>query len=170
MPTQVEGPNIIYGVSKSPQRHAREGSSTWNRMFKKWTIVSSALDQSENYSRQLGSDRSVSLAPEISVQRITANIVIELAAETVFAHADRGLGRHPERRAQPGVAVLGEVAVTAGSARLLSGKIQCRRTSRTGDDARSGAGRRPRRESSERWRTDARHRHQPAAVGIVSPR
>ena len=30
MPTQVEGPNIIYGVETAPTALAREGSSTWN--------------------------------------------------------------------------------------------------------------------------------------------
>ena len=30
MPTQVEGPNIIYGVEVAPTALAREGSSTWN--------------------------------------------------------------------------------------------------------------------------------------------
>ena len=30
MPTQVEGPNIIYGVETAPTARAREGSSTWN--------------------------------------------------------------------------------------------------------------------------------------------
>jgi hypothetical protein len=30
MPTQVEGPNIIYGVEIAPTAPAREGSSTWN--------------------------------------------------------------------------------------------------------------------------------------------
>ena len=30
MPTQVEGPNIIYGVATAPTALAREGSSTWN--------------------------------------------------------------------------------------------------------------------------------------------
>ena len=30
MPTQVEGPNIIYGVEVAPTARAREGSSTWN--------------------------------------------------------------------------------------------------------------------------------------------
>ena len=30
MPTQVEGPNIIYGIEVAPTALAREGSSTWN--------------------------------------------------------------------------------------------------------------------------------------------
>jgi hypothetical protein len=30
MPTQVEGPNIIYGVEVAPTALAREGPSTWN--------------------------------------------------------------------------------------------------------------------------------------------
>jgi len=30
MPAQVEGPNIIYGVTAAPTARAREGSSTWN--------------------------------------------------------------------------------------------------------------------------------------------
>ena len=30
MPTQVEGPNIIYGVEVAPTARARAGSSTWN--------------------------------------------------------------------------------------------------------------------------------------------
>jgi hypothetical protein len=30
MPTQMEGPNIIYGVETAPTALAREGSSTWN--------------------------------------------------------------------------------------------------------------------------------------------
>jgi hypothetical protein len=35
MPTQVEGPNIIYGVETDPTTLAREGSSTWNLCSKK---------------------------------------------------------------------------------------------------------------------------------------
>jgi hypothetical protein len=30
MPTQVEGPNIIYGVEVAPTARARADSSTWN--------------------------------------------------------------------------------------------------------------------------------------------
>jgi hypothetical protein len=35
MPTQVEGPNIIYGVETAPTALVREDSSTWNSCSKK---------------------------------------------------------------------------------------------------------------------------------------
>ncbi len=39
MPTQVEGPNIIYGVEVAPTARARAGSSTWKLMFEKRSII-----------------------------------------------------------------------------------------------------------------------------------
>jgi hypothetical protein len=60
--------------------------------------------------------------PCVADQRpgVCTNVTIELGAQTILAHAHRGLGRYPERRAQPGVAVLGEPADAAEAARLLS--------------------------------------------------
>ena len=52
-------------------------------MLEERTIIRSVLDQIKNHSRQLGRDRRVSLASQISIERIAANIVLELAAETV---------------------------------------------------------------------------------------
>src|SRR5689334_13405700 len=102
----------------------REGSSTTpDRLFEEGAIVSSILDQSINDTCKLGSDRAIRLAAQISIQRLSTHVTIELAAQTVLAHAHRGLGRHPERRAQPGVAVLGEPADAAEAARLLSRQI-----------------------------------------------
>src|SRR5271166_1710795 len=98
----------------------REGSSARDRLFEEGAIVSSILDQSIDDTRELGSDRAVPLAAQIGIQRVSTHVTIELAAQTVLAHAHRGLGRHPERRAQPSVAVLGKPADATEAARLLS--------------------------------------------------
>src|SRR5437870_2422482 len=98
----------------------REGSSTRDRLFEEGAIVSSILDQSINHACELGGDRAVPLAAQIGIQRVSTNVTIELAAQTIFAHAHCGLGRHPERRAQPSVAILGEAADATEAARLLS--------------------------------------------------
>jgi hypothetical protein len=65
-------------------------------MFKKWSIVSLLLNQSEHYSCQFRRSRRVGLAPQISIEWIAANIVLELAVETLLAHAHGALRGHPQ--------------------------------------------------------------------------
>ena len=54
----------------------------------------------------------------LEVKRIGSNIVVELATETVLAHSHRALRGHPQSSTQPGVAILGDVALTTGFTRL----------------------------------------------------
>jgi hypothetical protein len=109
MPAQVEGSNIIYGVTAAPtaRARARERAHHLELMFKKWPIVSLLLNQSKHYSRQLRRNRRVGLAPQISIEWIAANIVAELAAEAVLAHAHGASGLEAQAHAlhsplQPG--------------------------------------------------------------------
>lgn len=69
----------------------REGSSTRDRLFEERAIVSSILDQSIDDTCELGSDRTVPLAVQINIQRVSTHVTIELAAQTVLAHAHRAL-------------------------------------------------------------------------------
>ena len=62
----------------------REDSSTRDRLFEEGTIVSSILDQSIDDTCELGSDRTVPLAAQISIQRVSTHVTIELAAQTVL--------------------------------------------------------------------------------------
>jgi len=115
MPTQVEGPNIIYGVEVAPTARARAGSPL-ELMFEKRPIVSLLFDQSEDYPRQFGGDRRVGLATQVSVERIAGNIMIKLSAEAILAHSHGALRRHPQSGTQPGIAILGDVALATGFA------------------------------------------------------
>jgi hypothetical protein len=107
-----------------PNGPCKSGLIHLELMFEKRSIVSLLFNQAEDDPRQLGGDRRVAFATEVGIKRIGSNIVVELATETVLAHSHRALRGHPQSSTQPGVAILGDVALTTGFTRLQSRKVQ----------------------------------------------
>ena len=76
------------------------------------------------HPRHLGGERGHRLATAISIVRVTGNIAAELVAKAVVALARGDLRRHPERSAQPGIAVLRQLGPTAEGAGLAGSEVE----------------------------------------------
>jgi hypothetical protein len=76
------------------------------------------------HPRHLGGERGHRLATAIGIIGVTGNIAAELIAEAVVGLPSGDLRRHPERPAQPGIAVLRQFGPAAECAGLAGGEVE----------------------------------------------
>ena len=76
------------------------------------------------HPRHLGGKRGHRLATAIGIVHVTGNIATKLVAEAVVTLARGDLRCHPERSAQPGIAVLRQLGPTAERAGLAGSEVE----------------------------------------------
>ena len=120
---------------KRPNGPSTKGLLHLELMFKERAIVALLLDQAVYYARELSGDRRVGLTTQVSIQRITANIIVKLPPKSC-SHA---FSRRSARPSTKRYAVWRCHTLRCGSDRgicpIAEWQDSRRRTSGTGDGA-----------------------------------
>ena len=130
MRIQAEGPNIIYEVAPSSVGgHAstalwERGPPAWDRPFKERTVFGFRHDERVSGAGDLRGYGGHGFAPEVAIVGIALNVAAVLVTEAVLTLADGDLAGHPERAAQPRIAIFRPFGLAAELSRLMSGEIE----------------------------------------------